>query len=402
MKKVFLLALLVMLLSSLVAVGCGGGVQPTGTATGTATATSTTPTKVYRLKFADFDPSQSIFIRNFVEPWCKLIERETGGRVVVDWYGVETLVKRADMHDAMLNGIADIVNEGPTQQPGRWPLFELVDCPFMYRSSIISGLAISECYAEGAFGNEYQDEIYFGARPNNLSNISSRIKFMKVLDDFKGQKRAASGYVATQIAVRMGSVGVALSGPDTYDAMQKGMIDYYVNEWEGTYIWRLYEVTKYRTDKCDMYTSGGTHYAMSKNTYNKLPADIQTIIRKYTTDDWWLMKLTSLNMDRESVWRRGMIKEYDIKAGNPPMYELPNDERERWKAALASLPGDMIKAAADKGLPAQATWDKLQEKIKKYEALYPAYGDKHWAMIAEFGYETVYPEYPKGFVMPAH
>jgi hypothetical protein len=84
------------------------------------------------------------------------------------------------------------------------------------------------------------------------------------------------------------------------------------------------------------------------------------------------------------------------------MYELPNDERERWKAALASLPGDMIKAAADKGLPAQATWDKLQEKIKKYEALYPAYGDKHWAMIAEFGYETVYPEYPKGFVMPAH
>ncbi len=131
MKKVFLLALLVMLLSSLVAVGCGGGVQPTGTATGTATATSTTPTKVYRLKFADFDPSQSIFIRNFVEPWCKLIERETGGRVVVDWYGVETLVKRADMHDAMLNGIADIVNEGPTQQPGRWPLFELVDCPFM-------------------------------------------------------------------------------------------------------------------------------------------------------------------------------------------------------------------------------------------------------------------------------
>jgi TRAP-type C4-dicarboxylate transport system substrate-binding protein len=324
-----------------------------------------------------------------------LIERETGGRVVIDIYGSETLVKAADLYDALLTGIADICLIGPSFTPGRWPLVEIGHLPLLFRSSLICGLSMWEAHQMGLFGNELGEVKLLSCRPNNVYNIVSRNKPIKTLEDWKGQKCSSRGYVEAEMIKLFGAVPVDLGPAEVYDALAKGMIDMRCLEWEGQFIWRSYEVTKYRTDLVDMMIGASTCHGMSWDTYNSLPPDIQAVFDKYS--GVWMTELTSANMDRENYWRRLMIIEHDKKVGNPPMYMLPEEERNRWIEHLAPLYDDYLQRLEDRGLPARACFEGLKKLSAKYEAMYPPMGDAHIAKIKEYGYEAVYPGWPPGY-----
>jgi len=356
------------------------------------------PKEVIRLKFADWDPAVSVFCRAYREPWCKLIERETGGRVVIDVYGSETLVKANDLYDALLTGIADICLVGPTRTPGRFPLLEISHLPFIFRSSLTCGLAMWEAYQTGLFQKEMAEVKLLSFRPNNVYNLVHRTKYIKTLEDWKGQKCDATGWVETEMVKLLGATPLTMSPAETYDALAKGMLDMRKLEWEGQFIWRTYEVSKYRTDKADMMIGASTNYAMSRDTYNSLPKDIQAVFDKYS--GVWLTELTGANMDRENYWRRQMIIEHDKKVGNPPFYMLPEEERNRWIETLTPLYDTYINKLEAKGLPARACFEGLKKLAAKYEEMYPPLGDAHIAKMKEYGYEAVYPGHPDGWFWP--
>ncbi len=397
MKKVFLLALLVMLLTSLIAVGCGAKeVTPTGTAT--APPTQTAAKAIYKLKYADWDPEMSVYIRCFVRPYKALIERETGGRVQIDLYLTETLVKRADLHDALLSGIADIVLEGVSNNPGRWPLMEIMGSPTLYKDAVTSGLALWDAYKEGVFLTEQQDVKRLNNRCVTTRALRARAGYIKTLEDFKGLKHDGTGFVMQEAARLLGTTAVAVTGPDTYDALQKGMIDFSFHEWEGMWIWRKCEVTKYPTDGFYMFGPSITGYSMSLNTYNKLPADIQAVFDKYSGN--WMNMVTNVNMERENWWRYDQMVEFDKKVGNQPVYNMPPAEAARLRKALEPIAEKLADDAEKKGLPAKAALARVKGLVAKYEAMYPKTSEAMWKLFAEYGQGYVFPGYPAEFVMP--
>lgn len=357
------------------------------------------PTEVIRLKFSDWDPAVSVFCQAYREPWVRLIERETGGRVVIDVYGAETLVKMGDLYDALLTGISDICLVSPPRTPGRFPLLEISHLPFIFRSSLISGLAMWEANEKGLFQDELKEVKLLGFRPNDVYNIVHRSKYIQTLEDWKGQKCASTGWVQAEMIKLLGAVPVDLGPAESYDALAKGMIDMRILEWEGQWTWRTYEVSKYRTDLADIMIGASTLYAMSRDSYNSLPQDIQEVFDKYS--GVWMTELTSANMDRENYWRRTMIEEHDKEVGNPEFYMLPDEERQRWIDALTPLYDDYLGDLEAKGLPARACFDGLKVLSKKYEMMYPPLGDAHIGKMKEYGYEAVYPgwppNYPAGF-----
>ena len=235
-------------------------------------------------------------------------------------------------------------------------------------------------------------------RPNAPSNITSRTKLVKTAEDWKGKKYGGSGVVWQGISDIMGSTVVNLSSAERYDALQKGMIDWGILEWEGQYAWKWYEVTKYRTTGADMTITAAMFYAMALDSYNNLPADIQAIIDKYTGE--WMSKVATVNMDRENFWRYKQILEYDKEMGNPEVYMLPKSERDRWISMIQSLYDGIIDEMEAKGLPARATFDKIQELSAKYTAMYTPGSDAEYELWKEFGKDSVFPGYPEEFVLP--
>jgi len=272
------------------------------------------------------------------------------------------------------------------------PLSEIGHLPFLFRSSLIAGLSMLEAYEGGYFGEDFQDEYLLNWRPNDVYNITSRTEPILTLEDWQGKKTNARGTVEPALYKLFGAVPIALGPAEVYDALAKGMIDMSCLEWEGQFIWRRYEVTKYRTDKVDMMIGAATHYAMSQATYDELPADIQAVFDGYAGT--FLTELTSSNMDRENEWRRTMLEEYDKQVGNPAFNNLPEAERERWKETAMPVINDYLDPLEARGLPARACYDKLVELSAKYEAMYPPLGDAHLQKMLEYGYEAVYPGWP--------
>lgn len=375
-------------------------IPPTSTTptTPTATTTPTTAAKLYYLKWADWDPPVSVYVRNTTLPWIQLIEKESGGRIKISYFGTESLVKRPDLYDALLNGIADITLFSASSGPGRFPLLEVADLPFLYQGSAICGLSLWDAYKQGAFGKDLTDVHLLAFRPNAPSNITNRTKPIKTAADWKGQKFGGSGVIVQGLCDLMGATFVGLGSAERYDGLQKGMIDMTAIEWEGQYAWKFYEVTKYRTTGADMTITAAMWYAMSQKAYDNLPADLKALIDKYTGE--WMTKLATSNMDRETYLRYTQIVESDKKRGLEPVYVLPKTERDNWIAMMKPLYDKTVSDREAKGLPAKATLAKIQELSAKYAAMYPPGSDAEYKLWKDFGQGSVFPGLPTDFVMP--
>ena len=55
-------------------------------------------------------------------PWTDAVDAATQGRVKIELYAEETLVKEADQYDAVVSGLADLARAPPTLPRGasRW------------------------------------------------------------------------------------------------------------------------------------------------------------------------------------------------------------------------------------------------------------------------------------------
>lgn len=387
-KSILFLSLVIVLVAGLLVGGCQAA--PTEEAT-----KGPTKEEPILLKFATYDPDFCPYDRCFVQPWIARIESDTGGRVQIDYYGVESLVKRQDLHDALLTGIADITKTGPTLMPGRMPLTELADLPFLYKSSLITGLTVQEAFDTGLYGNEWKDVKMIAWLPNAPSIIRHRTKFIKTAEDWKGQKFNGAGTTYSEIARLMGATNVALVVGEVTDSLSKGLIDFSMGEWAQIWTFKRYEVTKYTTADCNIAISAGGHYAMSWDTYNKLPKDIQAIVDKYSGPE--MTKLMSANFGREEALQKQWTLEYDKKVGNPEPYKLPNDERNRWIEKITPMYETFITQREAKGLPARVTFNKIREISAKYEAMYPPGSDAERGMFEKYGAGCLFPGYPKDY-----
>lgn len=394
-RKVVWVLLVCLMVLSLVLASCA----PKVTEEGAAPKKAAEPE--YVLKWACWTPPLSVFPRTFMWPWAKAIEEETGGRVRVDFYIAETLVKAPDNYDAVRTGTIDFTCTSPSRNPGRFPLHEMCSLPFLWQSSLTANLAVLEAEELGYFGDEYKDVKLIGFHANGPANISHRTKYIKTIEDWKGQRYNGAGWVQTEMAKLLGAVPVSLTPTEVYESLQKGLIDMYLNEWEGQYVFKGYEVTKYRTDRAAIQIgAAGFTYLMNLDTYNKMPADIKTAFDKYSNPRT-VAELNGANMDRECKVRYDDIVAFDQKMGNPAVYNLPAAERQRYVELMQPLYEKYITDLEAKGVTkARETFNKLVELSAKYAKMYPSGSDAEYAMWKKYGYECLYPGYPEGFIMP--
>ena len=103
---------------------------------------------------------------------------------------------------------------------------------------------------------------------------------------------------------------------------------------------------------------------MSMDTWNSLPPDIQKALDEASG----LEKALDCGriFDEENAHFLQEIIKHDEKVGNPPVYYLPDDERARWKEAVAPVIEEWVAEKEAAGLPAKAALDELQALVEKY------------------------------------
>jgi TRAP-type C4-dicarboxylate transport system substrate-binding protein len=373
MKKLFILVLAIVVMSCLLLGACtkstptptpttkpaASALATTAPATTAPTTTaSPTPSKPIELVFSYHAPPQSSLAKAIFVPWCADIEAATGGRVKIIQQAGGALLSSEDEYDGVVKGICDIAQVNTEDYPGRFPLSAIHVLPYMYPSTEMAGIVGHETFNKYLANTELKDVKILIAAPLFTSHWFGK-KPLEKLEDFKGLKIRATGKMWGDIITALGGTPVEVATADVSSALDTGMIDGTFFTWSGAMAFGIETVTKYRTI---FGASQDIHLiVMNKNTFNKLPPDIQKIFNDYCTPET-SRKYAAAHAALEPG-ARGAIIGKDKAAGNPGIFTPSDAEMARWKAAVSPI---RARWATDRGPTAISMLEFITSQTAKY------------------------------------
>jgi TRAP-type transport system periplasmic protein len=299
----------------------------------------------------------SLFFANY----AKLLGTKSNGQVKVEVFFAQSLVPTNQIVTATSTGVADIGAASQDDEGGKLPLSVVSSQPGYSTDWWALSMAYWDLMNQEPLISEYAKYnllplgVLFDKDYSLIAN-----KPIRTIADLKGKKIACGGMQA-QILQSQGAVPVALGPPEQYEGMQKGTIDGIAAGLSPISDFKFYEAGKYFTT----FSLGGKVHPIliNKNSWNKLPADIQATFKAMIPD------VIQVNVD--SAYRKGQplfpMSEELIKANNITVITPSAEDA----AALKKVQGGMADAwaaATDKaGMPGSKILADYRALIAKYE-----------------------------------
>jgi len=337
----------------------------------TSTTNSIPESPVIVLKMASWMPQQlpppidwDAFYYTF-NAWADTIEQESGSRVKIERYPGESLIKMADMTDAVIQGLVDIVVIHPiAENHSRYPVSSLLSLPHLFPDTSVGSMVVQKLFEEGYYDTEFNKVHMLFRTINYPSDIGCRTKPIRTLEDFKDLKVGVMDEPEGATLRALGAIPVRSPVTKQCTALETGLIDATWLEFHGQVAFNLYHVAKYFTKA---FGSARTlDVCMNLDTWNKLPPDIQQIINKNSGIAWSLR--TGRRFDSNYEKSTILIEDYLKQNGYPPIEYPSREEIARWDKAWDSVYSTSIAEAESKGIPGSKIIDRARELVRMYVA----------------------------------
>src|SRR5713226_8136639 len=153
-----------------------------------------------------------------LQPWVKQVEEATKGRVKIEVYPSQTLIKGVDMWKGIRGGIADIGWCVQGYWPEQTPLSDVISLPFLPITSAEKGSEVLWKLYEKfpSIQKEYGDIVPLVLYTSSANILLTNKKPVKTLDDIKGLKVRVLGGPPTEMAKALGAVPTLIPMPDLY------------------------------------------------------------------------------------------------------------------------------------------------------------------------------------------
>ncbi len=299
-----------------------------------------------KLTYSCFFPATHIQSK-LADAWCKEVEKRTKGKVKVEYYPGQTLTKANVCYDGVVQGLSDVGFSVLGYTRGRFPLMEVVDLPLGYTSGVQATKVANAVF--DAFKDKVLNDtevMYLHAHGPGL--VNTKEKAVKKLEDMKGLKFRSHG-TSAKVVKALGGTPVAMPMPETYQALQKGVVDGALYPLESNKGWKLGEVIDYTTlDFPAAYTT--TFFVvMNKDKWKALPDDV---------------KKTITEINKEWAPKHGKAWDSSDEEGKKllqqkkrTLIELSPEESKRWKDAVAPVLKEFVADMKEKNLPGQEALD---------------------------------------------
>lgn len=305
------------------------------------------------LKYSNFFPPTHIQSK-LAESWCQEVEKRTEGRVKVEYYPGGSLLKVKQTYDGIVDGIADVGLSGLAYTLGRFPEMTALDLPFGFPSGVVATKVANDVYAK-LQPKEFADTKVMFFHGHGPGYINTREKAVKTLDDMKGLRIRSTG-MSADIVTALGGTPVAMGMSDTYQSLQKGVVDGSAHPIEACQGWKLGEVTKYVV-RCNETSYTTTFFvAMNKGKWDAIEKKDQQAIEQINKE--WADKHGEAwdSSDRDGL---AFFKE----RGNT-IIDLDPQETERWKQAVAPVIDNYAAELQKKNIDGATVVKTIRESMK--------------------------------------
>jgi len=306
----------------------------------------------YNLRFAHFFP-QSSNISTAFEAWGKSLEEASGGRIEVEFYPSQTLTKAPQSYDAVKNRIADVTATVQGYSANRFPLTQVVELPGLARTAAQGSCVLQSLYDEGLISGEYDDTHVLYLFTHGSGDIHTREKVINKPEDLAGLKIRRPTTVVAEMLEGLGAQPVGMPAPETYQSLQRGVIDGVSMPWEGMKSFRLNDEARQHTE-IGLYTLSFV-VTMNKGVYNSMPDDLKQIVDQHSGQEWSQKLAVAFDeMDRlgreEAVAAGHQINTLEGGAANPA-----------WKPVLDAATEKYLTELEQRKLPSREVFARASE-----------------------------------------
>lgn len=307
-----------------------------------------------KLSYSNFFPPTHVQSQ-LAEEWCREVEKRSGGAVVIDYYPAGTLTKAKDVYDGVTQRISDIGLSALGYTKGRFPVLSGVDLPLGYTSGVQATELANAVFAQFS-PKEFDDTkvLYFHAHgPGKLHTAGKPVRSM---EDLKGMKIRATGNSASVVQA-LGGNPVAMSMPDSYQSIQKGVVNGGIYPVETNKGWKMAEVVDYLTDTTAVAYTTTFFVVMNKKVWEGLSPEVQDVITQVSRE--WIPRHGQAwdESDQEGL-------EFFLAQNGNEVVTLEDTEAERWAQAMEPIFADYTAECAKAGVDGQAVLEFMRAGIK--------------------------------------
>jgi len=286
--------------------------------------------------------------------WAQEIEKRTEGRIKITLFPGGTLTNATQCYDGVVKGISDIGMSCFAYTRGRFPVMEACDLPLGYKNGTVATRVINDFYKE--FKPEELSDVkvlYLHAHGPGLLHTK---KPVRSLEDIAKMKIRSTG-LSAKVVSALGGVPVAMPQGETYESLQKGVVEGTFSPVEVLKGWRQAEVIDYTLEDPGIGYTTSMFVVMNLKKWNELPSDIQAIIEEVSEE--WISRHGKMwdSLDEEG-------REYTLSLGNH-IIKLSEKEALRWRKAVKSVIDEYIHEAESRGLNGEEYVEKLFSLINR-------------------------------------
>ncbi len=320
---------------------------------GAKPAAPAAPKEPIELSYSVFFPPSHIQCKTAVA-WAEEIGKRTDGAVKITVHAGGTLSKAPQCYDGVVNGISDIGMSCFAYTRGRFPLLEGLDLPLGYPD----GTTATRIATEMALKHKPKETadthvLYIHAHGPGI--LASK-KPVRSLDDLKGLKIRATG-LSSKIVESLGGTPVGMPQPETYEALQKGVVDATFCPVETLKGWKQGEVIEFVTDTSAIGYTTSMFVVMNNKVWDGLPADIQEVFTAVSAE--WVAK-------QGAAWDQADKEGSEFIAGlNREVIPLSPEEAARWKRGVEPVLAEYLAKTKEAGLPGVKFLEDIQALLAK-------------------------------------
>lgn len=293
-----------------------------------------------------------------IEAWITEVEKRSNGKVKIDFFPGQSLIKAPQTYDGVVSGMVDIGFSILQYTRGRFPLMDFINLPLGYPSGPVNTAIVNEVF-EKFQPKEMDDVKVLYLHAHGPGYIHTKNQAVQKMEDLKGLKIRSNGPTADMLKA-LGGTPTSVPMPELYQALQKGVVQGGLWDFSASVDWKLAEVSKYSIVCKPTAYSLGFFVVINKNKWNGLDPEVQKIMEELSPV--WAAKHGQAWQQSED---RGIA--FDKEQGNK-IIEIDPEEAAKWRKTIQPVIDDYIKLTESQGLPGKEVIEYVEKRINDAKA----------------------------------
>jgi TRAP-type C4-dicarboxylate transport system substrate-binding protein len=240
----------------------------------------------FELKFGVITTGTTALYTDFLVPYARAIEAESGGRIAIDIRPQGGFGPQIELLKQLESGEIDIADTLPSYYPARFPRTSVMELPTMSGAAEAGSRIGWTLYEEGLLRDDFADFKLLGLFAGSPYGIMTKDKTVTGLHDLRGMRIRVSGAVVGLALSRLGMIPLGLPSSMLGKALDNSWVDA-VNI--GFDIAVATPTTPPRTVVDEVSTLIDANLSasiqmliMNKKRYESLPPDLKAVIDRHS------------------------------------------------------------------------------------------------------------------------